>query len=363
VNDPSLEVYEARALEWEERRARHTTDEAVQFGADVRAQQPAATIADLGCGPGWYAEDLGPGPVVALDATRAMLDLVPRHAPSARRVLADLRALPFRRGSLDAAWASKSYVHLPRTLVPLALADLHRSLRVDALVELIVFGGDVEHDELPGDRFPGRRFSLWPAELLRAVVEGSGFDLLQLTEVAGKRIGETTLRVRMRRRRTLPDYVAGEMRLLLVGLNPSLYAADRGVGFARPGNRFWPAALAAGIVTRDRDPIHALTQHGIGMTDLAKRATARADELDDAEYRAGFERLARTVAWLRPRAVCVIGLTGWRVVTNRAASAGLQAESIEEVPVYVMPNTSGLNAHASLRDLTDHLVMAYAVAG
>ena len=34
----------------------------------------------------------------------------------------------------------------------------------------------------------------------------------------------------------------------MCGLNPSLYAADAGVGFARPGNRFWPAALAAGIV-------------------------------------------------------------------------------------------------------------------
>lgn len=363
MDDPTLEVYEARAVEWEQRRARRTTDEAVQFGADVRVEQPAATIADLGCGPGWYADDLGPGAVVALDGTRAMLDLVPQHAPHARRVLADLRALPFRRGSLDAAWASKSYVHLPRSRVPLALADLHRSLRVDALVELVMFGGDLEHGELPGDRFAGRRFSLWPTELLRTVVEGAGFELVDLIEVAGERTGETTLRVRMRRRRTLPDYVAADMRLLLVGLNPSVYSADRGVGFARPGNRFWPAALASGVVTRDRDPVHALTQHGIGMTDLAKRATARADELDPAEYRAGFEHVARLVAWLRPRAVCVIGLSGWRVVTHRAASAGVQPELLEGVPVYVMPNTSGLNAHASLRDLTDHLVTANAVAG
>ena len=41
------------------------------------------------------------------------------------------------------------------------------------------------------------------------------------------------------------------MRLFVCGLNPSVYSADAGVGFARPGNRFWPAALAAGIVTTD----------------------------------------------------------------------------------------------------------------
>ena len=66
------------------------------------------------------------------------------------------------------------------------------------------------------------------------------------------------------------------MRLLVVGLNPSLYSADVGVGYRRPGNRFWPAALGAGLVTRDRDPSHALRVHGVGMTDLVKRATSNA---------------------------------------------------------------------------------------
>ena len=32
-------------------------------------------------------------------------------------------------------------------------------------------------------------------------------------------------------------------------LNPSEHAADAGVGYVTPGNRFWPAALAAGLVT------------------------------------------------------------------------------------------------------------------
>ena len=44
------------------------------------------------------------------------------------------------------------------------------------------------------------------------------------------------------------------MRLLVCGLNPSVFSADVGIGFARNGNRYWPAALAAGIVTVDRDP-------------------------------------------------------------------------------------------------------------
>ena len=80
------------------------------------------------------------------------------------------------------------------------------------------------------------------------------------------------------------------LRVLVVGLNPSVYAAERGVGFARPGNRFWPAAIAAGLVTSDRDPWAAFDA-GVGFTDLVKRATPRADELSAAEYRAGAERV------------------------------------------------------------------------
>ncbi len=50
----------------------------------------------------------------------------------------------------------------------------------------------------------------------------------------------------------LPDTVGPGMRVLVVGLNPSVLSADAGVGFARPGNRFWPAALASGLVTAAR---------------------------------------------------------------------------------------------------------------
>ena len=137
------------------------------------------------------------------------------------------------------------------------------------------------------------------------------------------------------------------MRLLVVGLNPSLYAADAGVGYARPGNRFWPAARHAGLVTRDRDPSHALRAHGVGMTDLVKRATSNAAGLTATEYRTGMARVERLVRWLEPGAVCFVGLTGWRHAVDRHATAGPQPRRIGGRPVYVMPSTSGANAHAA----------------
>jgi TDG/mug DNA glycosylase family protein len=215
----------------------------------------------------------------------------------------------------------------PTELLPLELADLHRSLPVGARVDLPV-----------ADVFPER----WAD-----IVEGAGFRLD---------------RGRAVRRRTLPDYVGPGMRLLVVGLNPSLYAADAGVGFARPGNRFWPAALAAGIVSRELDARHALEHDRIGMTDLVKRATVGADELTVDEYRAGAARVERLVQWLRPRAVCFIGLTGYRKAVDRHATAGVQPEAFGGAPAYVMPNPSGLNAHTNVAELADHLRAAAAVA-
>src|SRR5206468_2858704 len=128
------------------------------------------------------------------------------------------------------------------------------------------------------------------------------------------------------------------LRLLVCGLNPSLYAADAGVGFARPGNRFWPAAQRAGVLHHDRDPWRTVALDRVGMTDLVKRATVGARELTPAEYCAGFARVERLAAWLQPSAVCFLGLAGWRAAVEARAIAGVQPRPLGGRPVYVMPN-------------------------
>ncbi len=372
ADDPTLAVYEAEAGRWRAEREPADRAPARAFGARVSAAHaaghadadvapPDGPVVDLGCGPGWFTADLG-HPAIALDYATAMLDLVPEFAPDAWRVQGSIDALPFRRGALGGAYANKSYVHVAQSAVPMALADLHRTLQVGAPFELLVFEGDVELAQNAEDEFPGRTFSKWPEQRLADVVVGAGFRIDEF-ETGGGTARRSGFRVTATRARTLPDTVAPGMRLLMCGLNPSVYSADVGSGFARPGNRYWPAALAAGLVTRARDPWDALRSHGIGMTDVVKRATARADELSADEYREGMARVARLVEWLRPTAVCFVGLAGWRTAVDRKAVAGVQPEALGGVPVYVMPSTSGLNAHSSLDDLTVHLRAASALAG
>ena len=350
MDRPTIEIYEAKSQAYAARRAPHQVDAA----ADLGARRVPGVVADLGSGPGWHTKALGQ-PVVALDAAMAMLRLTLAKTPRALPVQGDLSALPFRRGGLGGAWARNSYVHLRGIDVPVALADLHRALAVGAPAELTFFEGEAEGRALfPDDDFPGRWFSSWTAERLEDVVHGAGFDLEGLGGRAGAP-GEHGFRVQAVRARTLPDTVGGGMRLLVCGLNPSEHAADAGVGYVTPGNRFWPAALAARLVSRDRAPLHALLEHGVGMTDLVKRATPRAAALTAAEFRGGVARLDRLCAWLQPAAVCIVGLAGWRAAVDREAEAGWQPADLGDRPVYLMPSTSGLNAGTSLPTLVEHL--------
>lgn len=353
-DDPTPEVYERQATHWADRRAPTRFAEVAAF-ADLT--DPArGPVLDVGTGPGWYLPALGPASI-GLDTAAAMLDLARlRYAPDHPLVQADLALPPFCRESLGGAWASNSYVHVNRRRLPAALGQLHGCLAVGAPIELQLFEGDRDHGTFPDDDFPGRRFSGWQMEHLRDVLIGAGFG-----EVEIERRDRDALRVTGRRLHSLPDSVGPGMRVLFCGLNPSVHAARAGVGYIGPGNRFWPALERAGLISRARDPWHALDRDGIGMTDLVKRTTARAGEIDRSEFADGLPRLERLVRWLEPGAVCIVGLSGWRAAVDRRATAGPAGE-LGGRPVWVMPSTSGLNTHTTQAELVDHVRAAAALA-
>ncbi|MCW2783202.1 MAG: mismatch-specific uracil-DNA glycosylase [Marmoricola sp.] len=158
----------------------------------------------------------------------------------------------------------------------------------------------------------------------------------------------------------LPDLVGPDLRLLFVGINPGLWTAAVQTHFAHPVNRFYPALLAAGILTTPVDPSagmtdadrRAFTDRGLGITNLVAGATARADELSTEELRAGGERLTRFVAEHRPAVVAVLGITAYRSAFGaRTAVAGRQPEPLGGAELWVVPNPSGLNAHETVASL------------
>ena len=149
---------------------------------------------------------------------------------------------------------------------------------------------------------------------------------------------------------TIPDVLPPEgepFRVLFVGINPGLYSAATGWHFARPGNRFWPALHAAGFTPRLLKPSEQdeLATCGLGITNIAPRATAQAAELTPAELRAGGQRLRSLVAARRPAFVAILGVTAYRTAFARPkALIGPQADPLAAARLWILPNPSGLNA-------------------
>ncbi len=113
----------------------------------------------------------------------------------------------------------------------------------------------------------------------------------------------------------VPDLIGAGCKLLFVGINPGLWTAATGIHFAHPSNRFYPSLLEAGIidvpvVVDPECPSIAIPgvapsprvvgsgrmqmiERGTGITNLVRRATARASELRADELREGAETLRR----------------------------------------------------------------------
>ncbi|MCT2581630.1 G/U mismatch-specific DNA glycosylase [Actinophytocola gossypii] len=167
------------------------------------------------------------------------------------------------------------------------------------------------------------------------------------------------------RDRTIPDVVGPGLDVLFCGINPGLYSAATGHHFARPGNRFWPALHRSGFTPRLFHPSEqeALLPLGLGVTNIAARATARADELTRDELRTGAATLTALVERYAPRVVAVVGITAYRTAFDRPkAVIGPQPERIAAARLWVLPNPSGLNAHyqpaalaAAFRELRESL--------
>ncbi|WP_124040381.1 mismatch-specific DNA-glycosylase [Neoactinobaculum massilliense] len=168
--------------------------------------------------------------------------------------------------------------------------------------------------------------------------------------------------------RPVDPIVTPHAKLLIVGINPGLWTAAVNAPFAAPSNRFWPSLAASGLLPRRVDAAAGLSAEdeamvqarGIGLTNLVDRATAKASELSREELAAGYRALGKTVAQMKPRVVAILGITAYRDATGRKkAKVGPQLDAagaprkIGSADLWVLPQPSGLNAHATLPVLVE----------
>jgi TDG/mug DNA glycosylase family protein len=158
----------------------------------------------------------------------------------------------------------------------------------------------------------------------------------------------------MTSRSELPDYLAPNLKILFVGINPGLRSAALGHHYAGSSNRFWRLLYEANLVHEQlsyRDDVR-LPEWGIGLTNLVPRATAGVDSLTSDDYSAGRLALMRKVKRYRPRLIALLGITLYPVIfplepKRPSRSPGLQPVTLHESSVMLLPNPSGRNASYS----------------
>ena len=163
---------------------------------------------------------------------------------------------------------------------------------------------------------------------------------------------------------TLPDLMRRGMRLVFVGINPSVISVEHGHYFWRKTNRFWPAFSASrlseevrrGLRVERLGPEHdvALLKYGIGFTDVVKVPSSNASAVTPAMYAEWAPRLAERLERYGPKVACFHGLMGFRPFVRyglgrtdleKGLELGEQALTMGRTRLFVVPNPSPANAH------------------
>ena len=156
----------------------------------------------------------------------------------------------------------------------------------------------------------------------------------------------------------LPDYLQPGLHVLFVGINPGLRSAAVGHHFAGHSNRFWKLLFESRLVN---EPLTyredwRLLEWRLGLTNIISRTSAGIDVLGPAEYRSGLAALERKIWRYQPRSIALLGVTIFRMLFSRGGGSGPPDlgptnARLAGVPVFLLPNPSGRNAHYSYEQM------------
>lgn len=163
---------------------------AAQWG-DLRLERALGTftrvlggqhhVLDLGCGPGRdvvFLSQLGCW-VAGLDLSARMLAEAHRRVPHAALVRGDLRHPPFGPATFDGVWACASLLHLRRSQLSPALAQVSRLLRRPAGVLYLALKGGQGQRWVTGEGDRRAFFAYYQAAEVHTALQKAGFEVIE----------------------------------------------------------------------------------------------------------------------------------------------------------------------------------------
>lgn len=178
-------------------------------------------------------------------------------------------------------------------------------------------------------------------------------------------------------KRTLPDLLASNLDIVIIGINPGLFAAYKGHHYAGPGNHFWKCLYLSGLITEQltADDDYKLLQWGIGFTNMVERATKGSSDLTRKEIREGGQILLEKLQKFKPKIAVFNGKLIFEVFSGKKEfNFGRQPDFVDGTNTYmwVMPSSSARCAqlprasdkvpyYAALKKFRDYLNGSVAV--
>jgi TDG/mug DNA glycosylase family protein len=158
--------------------------------------------------------------------------------------------------------------------------------------------------------------------------------------------------------RPLPDYLAPDLKLLFVGINPGFISAAAGHYYANPRNSFWRLLYEADLTPVQLKPEedHRILEFGFGLTDMVKRPSRGASDLRTREFQTNRQRLLSIVTRHKPKAICFNSKISFEGFFGKGAFCGFgpQTVALANRPVFVLPSTSPAQAAVSLAVKRDY---------
>ncbi|XP_033100399.1 uncharacterized protein LOC117103883 isoform X2 [Anneissia japonica] len=146
-------------------------------------------------------------------------------------------------------------------------------------------------------------------------------------------------------KRILPDHLKLGLDIMIIGINPGLFAAYKGHHYAGPGNHFWKCLYLSGLIPEPMTAMddYKLLDFGIGFTNIVERTSRGSADLTKKEIKEGAKILLEKVKQFKPK-IAVFNGKGIYEVFNGSKNfeVGRQPEPMEgtDTVVYVMPSSS-----------------------
>ena len=139
-------------------------------------------VCDIGCGPGQigaFVAERGPT-VIGIDLSTGMVEEARQTFPHLTFQQGDMTALPLEDGSLAGIVCFYALIHIHRSLVPMALGEMHRVLLPEGQLLVAVHRGQESlHATVMANEPADLDATLFELDELTRFVESAGFDIVE----------------------------------------------------------------------------------------------------------------------------------------------------------------------------------------